>query len=106
MLIENNKTLTSLVIVYISFVIIESLFGLLSSYVMVPMMEAKSGTDGLSGYYRVQSFIYSSFNIISFILLLVIGIQLKHSIIRILLFILAFLQLGWAIYPFVRPLFR
>ncbi len=105
MLIENNKTLTNLVIVLISFLILQSLFGLLSSFVVVPMMQAKSqGYDSLSVYYKVQGFIYSVFNIIDFILLLIIGIQLKHTTVRILVFVYAFLQLGWALFPLVQAL--
>jgi hypothetical protein len=101
MLIENNKTLTNLVIVYIALTIIESLFGLFGSYVVVPLMQSKQGFDGMSGYYKVQSFIYSAFNLISFILLIIMGIQVKHTTIRVLLFILAVLQFGWALYPLV-----
>jgi hypothetical protein len=105
MLIENNRTLTTLVTVLIAFLILQSLFGLLSSYVVLPMMQSKSqGYDGMSVYYKVQGFIYSAFNIIDFILLLIIGIQLKHATIRVLVFVYAFLQLGWALFPLVQAL--
>lgn len=101
MQIENNKTLTTLVIVYIALTILESLFGLLSSYVMVPMLQAKSGYDGMSGYYNVQRFIYVFFNLINLVLLIAIGVQVQNTTIRVLLFVYAVTQLGWAIYPLV-----
>jgi hypothetical protein len=105
MLIENNRTLTNLVIAFISFLILQSLFGLLSSYVLIPLLQSKSqGYDGIAGYYKVQGFIYNAFNIIDFVLLLIIGIQLKHATIRILVFVYAFLQLGWVLFPLVRVL--
>jgi uncharacterized membrane protein len=99
MQIENNKTLTSLVIAFLAVMIIESLFGLLSSYIVAPMLQTKSGFDGVSGYYKIQGFIYAFLNIVNFILLLLIGIQVKNAVIRALVFVYAVLQLGWALYP-------
>lgn len=97
---ENDRSLKTVLLIYLGFAILQSAIWFINSYIIIPW-QAGEGSATLSSYLKVQGVISSFLQLIHLVLIIIITVMVKDATFRIVLCIYAFIQLIWLLWPAV-----